>query len=131
MRKFRKIVVDNIEYKWLFRYDDYEYIDFPYLLIVKNSFPEETLRICFPIAEHFLLNSGLPAIFQGNKVKINLNRPFYIAQIVRYCSKNEEEISQEEHRFDYKSINGIKILQEIGYHIPSIYVQPHAKEICR
>lgn len=117
MRKFRKIVVDQVEYKWLFRYDDYEYIDFPYLLIVKNSDPEETLHICFPITEHFLLNSGLPAVFQGNQVAINLNRPYYIAQIVHYCRKHKEEISQDEYKIDYKRLDGIKILKEIGYRI--------------
>lgn len=120
MRKFRKIVVDNVEYKWLFRYDDYEYINYPYLLIVKNAYPEETLRICFPITEHFLLNSGLPAVFRGAQVKINLNRPYCISQIVRYCTENEEKISQDEYKTDYKGLDGIKILKEIGYRIPSV-----------
>lgn len=115
MRKFRKIVVDTVEYKWLFRYDDYEYINNPYLLIVKTIFPEETWRIYFMTADHFLLNSGFPAIFQGTAVEINLNRPFYVAQIIQYCMENEEEILQAGYKNGYRDLDGIKILREIGY----------------
>lgn len=119
MRRFRKIVVDTVEYKWLFRYDDYDYNEYPYLLVVKTAAPEETLCICFTIEDHFLLNSGFPAVFQGNEVKINLNRPFYISQIIHYCGGNEEKVSLERckarSKNKYISLNGIKILQEIGY----------------
>ena len=59
MRRFRNIIIENVEYKWLFRYEDYDDTKFPYLLIVKKCIPEETLRIKFWITEHFLLNSGL------------------------------------------------------------------------
>ncbi len=47
MRRFRKIIVDNIEYKWLFRYDDYDYSNCPYLLIIKEANPKEALCIFF------------------------------------------------------------------------------------
>lgn len=43
MRRFRKIVVGNVEYRWLFRYDDYDYINTPYLLILMSSAPKATL----------------------------------------------------------------------------------------
>lgn len=118
MRRFRKIVVDTIEYKWLFRYDDHEYWDYPYLLVVKTAVPKETLRIYFRIEDHFLLNSGFPAVFQGNAVKINLNRPFYISQIIHYCGENEGKDSLERYKASNNNeifLDGIKILQEIGY----------------
>ncbi|MCI9354237.1 MAG: hypothetical protein HFE58_05435 [Firmicutes bacterium] len=120
MRRFRKIVVNTIEYKWLFRYSHYDYIHFPYLLIVNNSFPKKTLCVYFPIKEHFLLNSGFPAVFQENNVEINLNRPFYVAQIIHYYRKNEK-ILQTEYNHNYKGLDGIKILQKIGYNISSIF----------
>lgn len=116
MRRFRKIIVDNIEYKWLFRYDDYDYSNYPYLLIVRKSSPKAILRINFSITEHFLLNSGLPATFYGKKVAINLNQPSYVSQIIHQCRENEDEISQNE----YKHFDGIEILQKIGYEIPPI-----------
>mgnify|MGYP000358690719 CR=1 FL=1 len=70
--KIQKIIVDNSEYMWLFRYDGYDYQNFPYLLITAKAFPKATLHINFPIKEHFLLNSGLPAVFQGQRVSIKL-----------------------------------------------------------
>lgn len=114
MRRFRKIVVDTVEYKWLFRYNDYD----SYLLVVKTASPEETLRIFFPIEDYFLLNIGFPAVFQGNAVKINLNRPFYISQIIHYCGGNKEKVSLERYKASNNNdifLDGIKILQEIGY----------------
>ena len=68
MRRFRKITLVNIEYKWLFRYDHYDYINYPYLLIVMNASPKAALRITFPLTDHFLLNSGLPATFHGQQL---------------------------------------------------------------
>lgn len=113
MSRLRKIVVDNIEYKWLYRYDDYDYINYPYLLIVMDSCPKATLCIPFIIQDHFMLNSGLPAIFQGKEVLINLNQPLYISQIIRQCRENGEDFQQK----GYKSLNGLNILKEIGYEI--------------
>ncbi len=125
MRRFRNIIIENVEYKWLFRYEDYDDTKFPYLLIVKKCIPEETLRIKFWITEHFLLNSGLPAIFQGKMVAINLNQPFYISQIIQYYRHHEAEILQAEsseagNRCSYRELDGVKILQRLGYHILSL-----------
>ncbi len=121
MRRFRNIIIENVEYKWLFRYDDYDYSKCPYLLIVKKSFSEETWCIYFSITNHFLLNSGLPATFHGKKVVINLNKPSYVSQIIHYCRENKEEISQAGCKRGYKHLDGIKILQKTGYNIPSVF----------
>ena len=75
-------------------------------------------RINFPIAEHFLLNSGLPAVFQGKKVVINLNQPSYVSQIIHHCRETENEIPQD----GYKRLDGIEILKQIGYEIPPIFL---------
>ena len=125
MRRFRNIIIENVEYKWLFRYDDYDYSKCPYLLIVKKSFSEETWCIYFSITNHFLLNSGLPATFQGKMVAINLNQPFYISQIIQYYIHHEAEILQAEgleagNRCSYRELDGVKILQRLGYHILSL-----------
>ena len=75
MERFRKIVVDNAAYQWFFRYHGHGYRKKPYLLIIKDTAPDRVLKIEFSITDHFLLNSGLPAVFQGNQTVINLNRP--------------------------------------------------------
>lgn len=111
MCKFRKIVVNNLEYKWLYRYDDYDYQNDPYLLIVPGAFPETTLRIHFSVKEHFLLNSGFPAFFQGKPVCINLNRPFFVSQIIQWCGEREDLFN----RTGERHLQGLDILREIGY----------------
>lgn len=116
MRRFRKITVANSEYKWLFRFDDYDYQNLPYLLVIMCSRPASSLKIFFPIHEHFLLNSGLSAVLNGNAVLLNMNRPLFVSQIIEQCQKNGET-------FDHKGcrhLNGLKILEEIGYKIPDI-----------
>lgn len=130
MRKFRKIVVDQVEYKWLFRYDDHNYSNCPYLLIAEKSSSEKTWCIHFPTAEHFLYNIGFPAKFRGEKVVINLNRPFYVSQIIKYCRNREEKIPQAQTCYTrkqgknrtgikrrYKYLDGIEILRQSGYDI--------------
>lgn len=111
MRHFRKIIVDGVGYQWLFRYDDYDYINDPYLLIVKDTHPKATLKIIFRIKEHFLLCSGLPAKIQGREVGINLNQPGYISQIIQQCRKNGESFEQD----GYRRLDGLELLKEIGY----------------
>ena len=111
MRKFRKLVVNHLEYKWLFRYDDYDYLYSPYLLIVSQNFPKTTLSIRFPMKDHFLLNSGMPAVFQGQSVSINLNQPFFISQIVQWCGEQDDLF----HQTGYQYLNGVDILKKIGY----------------
>lgn len=113
MGKFRKIIVDNSEYMWLFRYDDYDYQNFPYLLITTKAFPKAALHISFAIKEHFLLNSGLPAAFQGERVSINLNQPLFISQIIQQCCKQVDFSNLS----GYHYLNGLDILRTIGYEL--------------
>ena len=92
---------------------------------------EEKWRIYFEIAEHFLLNSGFPAVFQGKKVAINLNRPFYVSQIIQYCRNSQQtrckqrDINKEKNfqtnQCGYKYFDGIEILRQTGYEISKMY----------
>ena len=118
MERFRRIVVDNATYQWLFRYHGHDYHKKPYLLIVKEAVPDKSLKIEFSITDHFLLNSGLPAVFQSNQTVINLNRPKLISQIIRYCLDHEDEIPWDK----YKPLNGISILKKMGFEIPPIFL---------
>ncbi len=111
MRKFRNIIVDNTAYQWLFRYDDYDYCDIPYLLIIMKSAPKATLKIVFSVKDHFLLNSGLPATFHGAETQINLNCPFIISQIIQHYSHKGEFFNWK----GYRKLDGTEILQQIGY----------------
>lgn len=119
MERFRKIVVDNATYQWLFRYHGHGYRKKPYLLIIKDTAPDRVLKIEFSITDHFLLNSGLPTVFQGNQTVINLNLPILISQIIQYCLDHEDEIPWDEHR----PLNGISILQKMGFEIPPIFLE--------
>lgn len=111
MRRFRKITVDAIRYQWLFRYDDYEYANAPYLLLVMEAAPKSTLRVCFHIKEHFLLNSGLPVLYRGISTVINLNHPRIIAQMIRQCRENGETFRH----VGCRCLDGITILEQAGY----------------
>lgn len=118
MERFRKIVVDDAAYQWLFRYRGHDYRKKPYLLIIKDTVPDKVLKIEFSITDHFLLNSGLPAAFQGEQTVINLNRPKLISQIIQYCLDHEDEIPWNEHG----PLNGIRILQKMGFEIPPVFL---------
>ncbi len=117
MRRFRKIVVNGTEYRWLLRFDDYDYQYPPYLLVIKSACPRSTLKIGFPVREHYLLNEGLPAFYKGDSVFINLNRPLVVSRIIAQCVKDGEAFEQEGYRY----LNGVKILEEAGYEIDSIW----------
>lgn len=113
MRRFRKIIVNEEEYRWLFRYDDYDYINDPYLLVVKSSQPKASLRIVFSVKDHFLLNSGLPALFQGTSVLINLNQPSYVSEMIRQCGKDGMVFGQK----GDQHVDGAELLKKLGYDI--------------
>lgn len=45
MKHFRKITVDGPVYRWLFRYQDYDYSKMPYLLIIPSLQPDIAMKI--------------------------------------------------------------------------------------
>lgn len=48
----------------------------------------------------------------------DLNRPKFVSQIIEQCKKNGETF---EHK-GYKRIDGIKLLEEIGYKIDPLFL---------
>ena len=94
MERFRRIVVDNATYQWLFRYHGHDYHKKPYLLIVKEAVPDKSLKIEFSITDHFLLNSGLPAVFQSNQTVINLNRPRECFKTIKVTKPKYRQVKQ-------------------------------------
>ena len=81
------------------------------MLIVAKDSPKTTLHISFPIKEYFLLNCGIPVAYHGQQVSLNLNCPFFISQIVQWCSEQEDLFKQ----MGYQYLNGLDILKAIGY----------------
>lgn len=111
MRHFRRIVVDGIEYIWLFRYEDFKYTKNPYLLVGMPSQPKAWVRMVFELGDHFMLNSGYPALFSGEEVLVNMNQPSMIAKAIRQCRKmgiNFEGTGEI-------VLDGVDVLEEMGY----------------
>lgn len=113
MKKFRKIVIDNFEYRCLYHVDDYDYLSCPYLLVVPVSNPKSDIKIYFSIKEHYLLNSGFPAKFNGEDVSINLNKPSFVAEIICQCKKIIADFDGQKRC----NIDGIDILNQLGYEL--------------
>ncbi len=110
-KKFRNIVVDGIGYRWLLCSNDW----FLYLLVVMQSAPKATIRVLFDNvrAPFYWYDGLLYAICQGKKMFINLHKPSMIAEIIKQCTKNGESFAHK----GYKTIDGIKILEQMGYEI--------------
>lgn len=112
MRQFRKIVVDGAAFRWLFRYDDYDYIYPSYLLFLPAGSPRAEIRVVFRgVQDKFPLNEGLAAIKDGEPVQINLNQPRYVAELLRHCLQQQVDFS-EKPRWDF---DGYAALRELGY----------------
>ncbi len=110
-KHFRKIVVDDVEYKWMYQVDDYDHIYSPYLLIVPAEMPKATLDVYFKANNDWMFNKGFPMTLNGEEVHINLNRPFYVAEMIRQCLKDGFEFKDKSR----VGIDGVKVLQELGY----------------
>lgn len=111
MRKFRKIVVDDVTFRWLFRYDDYDYIYPSYLLFLPAGIPRAEIRIVFRgVQDKFPLNEGLTAVKNGKYLQINLNQPGYVAELLRYCLQQVD--FSKKPRWDFE---GYTVLRAMGY----------------
>lgn len=119
MKQFRKIMVNDITYKWLFCDNRLDCRNNPTLLIVNEAFPKKYLKLEFSIASPYMLNCGLPAFYQGDRTVINLNRPKLILLIIQYCICHEDDILWKRHNM----IDGISLLQKMGFEISQIYLE--------
>lgn len=48
---------------------------------------------------------------KGERTSINLHKPSIVSEIIRQCTKNGEQFAHK----GYKNINGIEILEQMGY----------------
>lgn len=112
MHSFRKIVADGVKFRWLFRYDDYDYCFPSYLLFLPVGIPRAEIRVIFRgIQDKFLLNEGLTAIKDGKPLLINLNQPGYAAEILRFCMQQGVNFSEKQ-RWEF---DGNSVLLDLGY----------------
>lgn len=116
MGKLSKIVIDNKAYKWRYRYDDHDYSQPSYLLILPEYGKKSEIRVYFSLIdkpiEKFILNCGLKAKKDGEDVVINLNQPKFISEIIIFLLSYKVDFSLEK---VYKFDNGEQILKSIGY----------------
>ncbi len=108
MACFRKIKVNNQEYEWHYSFDDYDYC-MPSTLTIKNK--KTKIIVVFPLkqsGEYCPFNQGVKAVKDGENITINLNRPFYITEIIEYIFNNYNVIK-------HNYYNGLEILTQLGY----------------
>lgn len=111
----RKILINQTTYYWHFRYTK-PYSEPPYITIIHSIDGRKICwRIRFKVKEHFLLNQGMPCLYQGEKLAINLNEPKYIFQLITYLIQHNQNLKTE--HFD-----GMEILEKLGYTIAPIFI---------
>ena len=113
------MIVNDITFKWLFRDNKLDCQSSPFLLIVNEAFPNKYLKIKFSLASPYLFDCGLPAIYNGDKTVINLNRPKLILHMIQYLICHEDDIIWERHNM----IDGINLMQKMGFKIPQMYLE--------
>lgn len=76
----------------------YDYIYLSYLLFLPVGIPRAEIRVVIRgIQDKFLLNEGLAAVKDGKSMQINLNRPRYAAELLRYCLRQQVNFSVKQH----------------------------------
>lgn len=110
----RKIVIDEQIYHWHFCPRTSSKV--PHLTIIHLRHQK---KICwllnFKLKDYFLLNDCMPAVYEGDKIAINLNQPKFIAQIIYYLQQYNQNKQTE--YFD-----GVEILRTLGYQIDPLFV---------
>ncbi len=116
MKKLRKIIVDGQEYKWKYKYDDYDYCFPTYLLILPQFDRKSEIKIIFnkllPPLNITTLNTGVKAIRYGSEVMINLNQPGFTVELLRHLLNNDIDFSKQK-RYIFE--NGEELLNKLGY----------------
>ncbi|WP_339102018.1 hypothetical protein [Candidatus Enterococcus clewellii] len=115
MATFRKIVVDGKAYLWKYSFDDYDYQN-DSALIIKSADKQGKLLINFRTGNwdhgYCPFNRGVPGIYMGEPVVINLNQPRFIMEIISFSMKHLQ-LNQLSRTVELN--NGIEILNELGY----------------
>lgn len=115
MSTLRKIVIQEKEYLWKYTFDDYDYENDSHL-VIKDSNKDGKLIIYFRTGKwdfgYCPFNRGVPAIYHGEPVVINLNQPRFIAEIFAYVMnklKKDSLIGTTEFN------EGLEMLHDMGY----------------
>lgn len=113
-KKFRKLVINKKEYYWTYHYDDYDYIENTYLLILPLFDKKAEIYIIFeklfpPI--HYTAHCMTSAFKNGESIIFNLNQPKFTAEFIDYIMKNKVDFTQQK-RYSFCAEN---LLKELGY----------------
>lgn len=115
----REINLNGKEYLWSYNYDNLDFSNFPYsyYLFVPKCNQKLKVRVYFteyapPMNLGGNQNEGTPCLYKGQKVILNLCRPFFTKQILeyvfqKYCSDTDTG--------EIEIKDGDKILTELGY----------------
>lgn len=112
---FRKITINNKDFLWKYTFDDSDYL-YESSLVIKNADKKGKLVIYFyastQTAGYCPFNKGVPAIYHGEPVSINLNQPRFVAELLSFALDQ----LQIDHFFGTKELyNGVEMLHNLGY----------------
>ena len=97
--KLRRISVDGKAYRWNYMYDDMDLVNYPYsyYVFVPEENPRFKVRVYFTkYAPQMKLDvyvvEGTICQYQGEPALMNLCRPFFAAQVIRYVLRTAVRI---------------------------------------
>lgn len=89
--KLRTINIDGARYLWSYNFDDMDFINYPYsyYLFVPENNKKLKIRVYFTkYAPNMNLDAysddGTPCLCKGEKIILNLCRPFFARQMIEY-----------------------------------------------
>ena len=118
-KKLREMTFDGETYLWAYHYDDMDFSNYPYsyYLFVPKDNKKLKVRVYFvKYAPNMNLDiyreEGTSCLYKGEKVVLNLCRPFFARQMIEYvfeyCCKRDDT-----GEIDIK--DGDMILEKMGY----------------
>ena len=117
--KLRRISVDGKAYRWNYMYDDMDLVKYPYsyYVFVPEENPRFKVRVYFTkYAPQMKLDvyvvEGTICQYQGEPALMNLCRPFFAAQVIRYVFAH---CCQDTDRGEVEIRDGEAVLESLGY----------------
>ncbi|MDE7324291.1 MAG: hypothetical protein K2N73_16580 [Lachnospiraceae bacterium] len=117
--KLRHIFVDGRAYRWNYFYDDMDFANYPYsyYLFVPEENQRLKVRVYFTqytpqMNLDIYTSEGTVCQYQGEQIVMNLCRPMFAAQVIKYVFENcckETDVGEVEIR------DGEAILESLGY----------------
>ncbi len=117
--KLRHIVVDGKVFRWNYFYDDMDFVNYPYsyYLFVPQENQRLKVRVYFTKYEPQMnldvyACEGTVCQYQGEQTVMNLCRPFFAAQVIRYVF---EHCCQDTDTGEVEIRDGEAVLESLGY----------------